>query len=81
MKGDLRVLLHAGALLDSAKAHLALKTSLLFEKETLIASVRKKASAAEKAGEGGSRLWSIFGRRPSANAPLQPGRQSTWTEL
>ena len=70
----------AGALLDSAKAHLALKTSLLFEKEVLIANLRKKASAAEKGGEGSSRLWNIFGRRNSQTAP-QPERQSTWTEL
>ena len=67
-----------GALLDNAKAHLALKTSLLFEKETLIASIRKKASAAGKS-EGGNRLWNIFGRRSSANP--QPERQSTWREL
>lgn len=67
-----------GALLDNAKAHLALKTSLLFEKETLIASTQKNASDAEK-GKGGSRLWNIFGRRSSANP--QPERQTTWREL
>lgn len=76
-----RLLLSAGALLDNAKAHLALKVSLLFEKETLIANFRKKASAAEK-GEGGSRLWNIFGRRNSASVPPpQPEKQSTWREL
>ena len=69
-----------GALLDNAKAHLALKTSLLFEKETLIASIRKKASAAEKGGESSSRLWSIFGRRSSASES-QSERQSSWREL
>ena len=70
----------AGVLLDSAKAHLALKTSLLFEKETLIANIRKKASAAEKGGESSSRLWSIFGRRSSASES-QSERQSSWREL
>ena len=72
--------LPAGALLDNAKAHLALKTSLLFEKEMLIANIQKKATAAEKGGEGGSRLWSIFGRRSSSSGP-QSDRPSTWREL
>ena len=71
----------AGALLDNAKAHLALKVSLLYEKETLIANFRRKASTADK-GEAGSRLWSIFGRRGSAQAAAQPEKkQSSWQEL
>ena len=70
----------AGALLDSARAHLALKVSLLYEKEALIANFRRKASTADK-GEIGSRLWSIFGRRSSAHAPAQPEKQSSWQEL
>lgn len=70
----------AGALLDNAKAHLALKVSLLFEKETLIANFRKKASAADKV-EAGSRLWSIFGRRSNAHPAAQPEKQSSWREL
>ena len=70
----------AGALLDSAKAHLALKVSLLFEKESLTGNFRKKAIAADKV-DPGSRLWSIFGRRSSAQAAAQPEKQSSWREL
>lgn len=64
----------AQGLLSSACAHLALKESLLFEKDTLIAALRRRTSAAAGAAAtpGFWRSLGRFRRSSSSSAPATP---------
>ena len=61
----------AQGLLSSARAHLALKESLLFEKETLIAALRRRTTVAAStaASPGFWRSLGRFRRSSSSSAP------------
>lgn len=52
----------ADDLVTSAKAHLALKESLLFEKETLIAALKKRMRTGAKSSAAAPRFWQSFNR-------------------